>query len=180
MNSQLFFTILSNLESLKRLKKLLSRELFYNRIQTFLSFALKYINAQNRSLSYQTQHRKIHFPRFNQKLLPRKFYSRIFILESCKDSRLVCKRKIEEEKFGARDSKKIGSHREEIQERKKEKKRTSEEAECGDSRFESGYIREIATRGVIRHASRVPREERLFLLSASEYDFFSVSGIQRQ
>lgn len=80
-----FYNFLSNLES-KTFKKLLSREFFS--IQKFLSFALKYINAQNRSLLYQTQRRNIHSPRFNQKLLSRKFYSRIFILESCKDSRL--------------------------------------------------------------------------------------------
>lgn len=79
------YNFLSNLES-KTFKKLLSREFFF--IQKFLSFALKYINAQNRSLLYQTQRRNIHSPRFNQKLLSRKFYSRIFILESCKDSRL--------------------------------------------------------------------------------------------
>lgn len=79
------YNFLSNLES-KTFKKLLSREFFS--IQKFLSFTLKYINAQNRSLLYQTQRRNIHSPRFNQKLLSRKFYSRIFILESCKDSRL--------------------------------------------------------------------------------------------
>lgn len=80
------YNFLSNLES-KTFKKLLSRDCFFS-IQKFLSFALKYINAQNRSLLYQTQRRNIHSPRFNQKLLSRKFYSRIFILESCKDSRL--------------------------------------------------------------------------------------------
>lgn len=79
------YNFLSNLES-KTFKKLFSREFFS--IQKFLSFTLKYINAQNRSLLYQTQRRNIHSPRFNQKLLSRKFYSRIFILESCKDSRL--------------------------------------------------------------------------------------------
>lgn len=80
------YNFLSNLES-KTFEKLLSRDCFFS-IQKFLSFALKYINAQNRSLLYQTQRRNIHSPRFNQKLLWRKFYSRIFILESCKDSRL--------------------------------------------------------------------------------------------
>lgn len=80
------YNFLSNLES-KTFEKLLSRDCFFS-IQKFLSFALKYINAQNRSLLYQTQRRNIHSPRFNQKLLSWKFYSRIFILESCKDSRL--------------------------------------------------------------------------------------------
>lgn len=81
----ILYNFLSNLES-KTFKKLFSREFFST--QKFLSFTLKYINAQNRSLLYQTQRRNIHSPRFNQKLLSRKFYSRIFILESCKDSRL--------------------------------------------------------------------------------------------
>lgn len=49
------YNFLSNLES----KKLLSRDCFFS-IQKFLSFALKYINAQNRSLLYQTQRRNIH------------------------------------------------------------------------------------------------------------------------
>lgn len=51
------YNFLSNLES-KTFKKLPSREFFS--IQKFLSFALKYINAQNRSLLYQTQRRNIH------------------------------------------------------------------------------------------------------------------------
>lgn len=52
------YNFLSNLES-KTFKKLLSRDCSFS-IQKFLSFALKYINAQNRSLLYQTQRRNIH------------------------------------------------------------------------------------------------------------------------